>query len=30
MKFHHKQIEVLKCVKYEKPKILICTGAKRS
>lgn len=30
MEFHEKQKEVLKCIKYEKPKILICSGAKRS
>lgn len=30
MKFHNKQKEVLKCIKYENPKILICSGAKRA
>ena len=30
MQFHEKQKEVLKCIKYENPKILICSGAKRS
>lgn len=30
MKFHEKQKEVLKCIKYENPKILICSGAKRA
>ena len=30
MKFHPKQLEVLRTIKYEKPKILICSGAKRS
>ena len=30
MKFHKKQKEVLKCIKYENPKILICSGAKRA
>ena len=30
MKFHNKQLEVLRCIKNEKPKILICSGAKRA
>ena len=30
MRFHEKQLEVLRSVKYENPKILICSGAKRS
>lgn len=30
MQFHDKQKEVLKCIKYENPKILICSGAKRA
>lgn len=30
MKFHPKQLEVLRTIKYEKPNILICSGAKRS
>ena len=30
MKFHDKQKEVLRCIKYENPKILICSGAKRA
>lgn len=30
MQFHDKQREVLKCIKYENPKILICSGAKRA
>ena len=30
MRFHKKQKEVIKCIKYENPKILICSGAKRS
>ena len=30
MRFHEKQKEVIKCIKYENPKILICSGAKRS
>ena len=30
MKFHTKQLEVLRCIKNEKPKILICSGAKRA
>lgn len=30
MKFHDKQLEVLRCIKNEKPKILICSGAKRA
>ena len=30
MKFHNKQLEVLRCIKDEKPKILICSGAKRA
>jgi PBSX family phage terminase large subunit len=30
MQFHDKQKEVLRCIKYENPKILICAGAKRS
>lgn len=30
MQFHNKQKEVLRCIKYENPKILICSGAKRS
>lgn len=30
MKFHEKQKEVLRCIKYENPKILICSGAKRA
>ena len=30
MEFHEKQKEVFRCVKYENPKILICSGAKRA
>lgn len=30
MQFHDKQKEVLKCIKHENPKILICSGAKRA
>lgn len=30
MKFHNKQIEVIKSMKYDNPKIMICSGAKRS
>lgn len=30
MKFHDKQLEVLRCIKNENPKILICSGAKRA
>lgn len=30
MQFHEKQKDVLKCIKYENPKILICSGAKRA
>ena len=30
MKFHAKQLDVLRCIKNEKPKILICSGAKRA
>lgn len=30
MRFHELQKEVIRCVKYENPKIMICTGAKRS
>ena len=30
MKFSEKQKEVLRCIKYENPKILISSGAKRA
>ena len=30
MEFHDKQKEVLRCIKYDNPKILICSGAKRA
>ena len=30
MQFHEKQKEVLRSIKYENPKILICSGAKRA
>ena len=30
MRFHELQKDVIRCVKYENPKIMICSGAKRS
>ena len=30
MQFHELQKKVISCMKYENPKILVCSGAKRS